>query len=49
VLRVISFNFRIFDVDPLLQPLFEGIILLAAVSLGAISILRIKNTLELFR
>jgi ribose transport system permease protein len=49
VLRVISFNFRIFDVDPLLQPLFEGIILLAAVSLGAIGILRIKNTLELFR
>ena len=35
VLRTISFNFRIFDVDPLLQPLFEGIVLLAAVSLGA--------------
>ena len=49
VLRVISFNFRIFDVDPLLQPLFEGVILLAAVSLGAIRVLRVKNTLELFR
>jgi ribose transport system permease protein len=49
VLRVISFNFRIFDVDPLLQPLFEGIILLAAVSLGAVRVLRVKNTLELFR
>ncbi len=49
VLRVISFNFRIFDVDPLLQPLFEGIILLGAVSLGAIRVLRVKNTLELFR
>ena len=35
VLRVISFNFRIFDIAPLLQPLFEGMILLAAVSLGA--------------
>ena len=49
VLRVMSFNFRIFNVDPLLQPLFEGIILLAAVSLGAIRVLRVKNTLELFR
>ena len=49
VLRVISFNFRIFEIDPLLQPLIEGVILLAAVSLGAIRILRVKNTLELFR
>jgi ribose transport system permease protein len=49
VLRVMSFNFRIFNIDPLLQPLFEGIILLAAVSLGAIRVFRVKNTLELFR
>jgi ribose transport system permease protein len=49
VLRVISFNFRIFDVAPLLQPLFEGVVLLAAVSLGALPVLRVKNTLELFR
>ena len=49
VLRVMSFNFRIFNVDPLLQPLFEGVILLAAVSLGAVRVLRVKNTLELFR
>ena len=35
VLRAISFNFRIFDVPPLLQPLFEGLVLLAAVSIGA--------------
>jgi ribose transport system permease protein len=49
VLRVISFNFRIFEIDPLLQPLIEGVILLAAVSLGAIRVLRVKNTLELFR
>jgi len=49
VLRVISFNFRIFDIDPLLQPLIEGIILLVAVSLGAVRVLRVKNTLELFR
>jgi ribose transport system permease protein len=49
ILRVISFFFRIFDIAPLLQPLFEGIILLAAVSIGALRVLRIKNTLELFR
>ena len=49
ILRVISYFFRIFDVAPLLQPLFEGIILLAAVSIGALRVLRVKNTLELFR
>jgi ribose transport system permease protein len=49
ILRVISFFFRVFDIAPLLQPLFEGIILLAAVSIGALRVLRIKNTLELFR
>jgi ribose transport system permease protein len=49
ILRVISFTFRIFEIDPLLQPLFEGIILLAAVCVGALGILRVKNRLELFR
>ena len=49
VLRTISFNFRIFEIDPLLQPLIEGLVLLAAVSLGALRVLRVKNTLELFR
>lgn len=49
VLRTISFNFRIFEVDPLLQPLIEGVVLLAAVSLGAIRVFRVKNMLELFR
>ena len=49
ILRVISFYFRIFDVPPLLQPLFEGIVLLVAVSLGSLRVLRVKNTLELFR
>jgi ribose transport system permease protein len=49
ILRVISFFFRIYDIAPLLQPLFEGIILLAAVSIGAFRVLRVKNTLELFR
>jgi ribose transport system permease protein len=47
VLRAISFNFRIFDIPPLLQPLFEGLVLLAAVSLGAARTFRVKNRLEL--
>jgi ribose transport system permease protein len=48
VIRAISFNFRIFDVDPLLQPLIEGMVLLAAVSLGAARVFRVRNRLELF-
>ena len=49
VLKVISFNFRIFDIAPLLQPMFEGLVLLSAISLGALRMLRVKNQLELFR
>jgi ribose transport system permease protein len=49
ILRVISFYFRILSIDPLLQPLIEGVVLLAAVSLGAVRTLRVKNRLELFR
>ena len=49
ILRVISFYFRILDIDPLLQPLIEGIVLLAAVSVGAFRTLSVKNRLELFR
>ena len=56
VLRSISFCFRVFDADsavgflanPLLQPLFEGLILLVAVSLGAARVFRVKNRLNLF-
>ena len=49
ILRTISFSFRIFSVDPLIQPLVEGGILLAIVSFGAVHLLRVKNTLELVR
>ena len=56
VLRAISFCFRVFDPDgpvgflsnPLLQPIFEGVILLLAVSLGAARVFRVKNRLALF-
>ena len=56
VLRSISFCFRVFDsngplgflANPLLQPIFEGVILLLAVSLGAARVFRIKNRLTLF-
>jgi ribose transport system permease protein len=47
VIRAISFNFRIVDVPPLVQPLFEGLVLLAAVSLGAARVFRVKNRLQL--
>lgn len=49
VLRTISFNFRIFDVDPLMQSLFEGLVLLVAVSLSGLGLLRLTNRLEVFR
>jgi ribose transport system permease protein len=56
VLRAISFCFRVFDsegplgflANPLLQPIFEGLILLVAVSLGAARVFRVKNRLTLF-
>ncbi len=49
ILRTISFYFRILSIDPLLQPLIEGLVLLLAVSLGALRTLRVRNKLELFR
>ena len=35
--------------NPLYQPLFEGLILLAAVCLGALWVIRVKNRLQIFR
>ncbi|OIQ31583.1 MAG: sugar ABC transporter permease [Alphaproteobacteria bacterium MedPE-SWcel] len=49
ILRTISFYFRILSIDPLMQSLIEGLVLLAAVSIGALRTFRVKNTLELFR
>ena len=38
----------VFDFDPLWQPLFQGVVLLFAVSLGAFALFRVKNRLEWF-
>ncbi|WP_374371228.1 ABC transporter permease [Dongia sp.] len=48
VLRTIGDLLFVFDFDPLWQPLFQGVILLAAVTLGSLRLLRVKNRLDLF-
>lgn len=49
VLRTIGDLLFVFDLEPLWQPLFQGIILLTAVSFGSIRLLKVNNRLELFR
>lgn len=46
--RTIGDLLFVFDLDPLWQPLFQGVILLAAVCLGSFRLFRIRNRLELF-
>jgi ribose transport system permease protein len=48
VLRTIEDLLFVFDLPPLWQPLFQGVVLLAAVSLGAARVFRVTNRLELF-
>jgi ribose transport system permease protein len=48
VLRTIGDLLFVFDMEPFWQPLFQGVILLAAVTLGSLRLLRIKNRLDLF-
>lgn len=48
VLRTIGDLLFVFDLEPLWQPLFQGLILLAAVSLGAVQLLKVRNRLDLF-
>jgi ribose transport system permease protein len=48
-LRTIGDLLFVFDLDPLWQPLFQGIILLTAVSLGALQLLKVSNRLDLFK
>jgi ribose transport system permease protein len=46
VLRAVSDLLFVFDIEPLVQPFIQGLILLGAVSLGAIRVLRAPNRLE---
>lgn len=49
VLRSIEDLLFVMDLDPLWQPLFQGVILLVAVSLGAFRLLKMKNRLDIFQ
>jgi ribose transport system permease protein len=46
VLRAVGDLLFVFDIEPLVQPFIQGVILLGAVSLGAIRVLRAPNRLE---
>ncbi len=48
IFRTINDLLFVFDLDPLWQPLFLGLVLLVAVSGGAVRLLRVRNRLELF-
>jgi ribose transport system permease protein len=47
--RTIGDLLFVFDFDPLWQPLFQGVVLLVAVSLGAFALFRVRNKLEWFQ
>jgi ribose transport system permease protein len=49
VLRTIGDLLFVFDIDPLSQPLFLGIVLLISVSLGSFRLLKVKKRLDLYR
>lgn len=49
VMRTVGDLLIVFDINPVLQPLFVGMVLLVAVSIGSLRVLRIKNKLDLFR
>jgi ribose transport system permease protein len=46
--RTIGDLLFVFDFDPLWQPLFQGLVLMAAVSIGAFGLFRVRNRLEWF-
>jgi len=46
--RTIGDLLFVFNVEPLWQPLFQGIVLIAAVCLGAFRLLHVRNRLELY-
>ncbi|WP_181700933.1 ABC transporter permease [Chthonobacter albigriseus] len=46
--RTIGDLLFVFDFDPLWQPLFQGLVLLFAVSVGAVALFRVRNRLDWF-
>jgi ribose transport system permease protein len=46
--RTIGDLLFVFNVEPLWQPLFQGLVLMAAICLGAARLLRIRNRLDLY-
>ena len=46
--RTIGDLLFVFNVEPLWQPLFQGLVLVAAVCLGSVRLLRIRNRLDLY-
>ena len=46
--RTIGDLLFVFDFDPLWQPLFQGVVLLLAVSIGAFGLMRVRNRLDWF-
>lgn len=48
-LRTIGDLLFVFDLEPLWQPLFQGVILLVAVSFGSVGLLRVGNRLDILR
>jgi ribose transport system permease protein len=46
--RTIGDLLFVFDLEPLWQPLFQGMVLAAAVCLGALRLLRVRNRLDLY-
>jgi ribose transport system permease protein len=46
--RTIGDLLFVFDIEPLWQPLFQGLVLLTAVCLGSVRLLRIRNRLDLY-
>jgi ribose transport system permease protein len=48
-MRTVGDLLIVFDINPVLQPLFVGMVLLLAVSIGSLRLLRIKNKVDLYR
>ncbi|MEO6012849.1 MAG: ABC transporter permease [Devosia sp.] len=49
VMRTVGDLLIVFDINPVLQPLFVGAVLLLAVCIGSLRLLRIKNKVDLYR